>query len=490
MRPNILFILSDDQGAWAMRCAGNTDIITPNLDRLASEGVRFENFYCVSPVCSPARASILTGEIPSCHGVQDWLKCGNMNTDDHPYMKDHPHFKTRDTAIEYLAGHPSYIAELARSGYRCALSGKWHLGNQEQAKEGFMKWFTISSGGCPYYAPDFYEDGRFTFSHEYVTDAITNRALDYLDLLQQEDAPFCLQVHYTAPHSPWDPENHPKEFRDLYRDCAFTATPDEPIHPNQISSAPVGDTPEKRRENLTGYYAAITAMDANIGRLLDKLQRDGLAENTVVVFTADNGMNMGHHGVWGKGNGTYPPNMYDSSVKVPFIIRAPFLGKTGVTAQMNATHCDLFPTLLDIAGADYTLTEKQPGVSLLPYLQSGCEDKPGDRFIEVHDEYGFVRMIRGERYKLVKRYVVGADELYDMIADPGETLNLIGDPAYTDVIAEMTVALETWFDRCGDPDHDGRRAVTLTGSGQTNLCTEPDAFVNQNIMYYTGKTPL
>ena len=490
MKPNILFILSDDQGAWAMRCAGNADIYTPNLDRLAAEGVRFENFYCASPVCSPARASILTGEMPSCHGVQDWLCRGNVNADAHPYMKDHPHFQSHDIGIEYLAGHPSYIAELAKNGYRCALSGKWHLGNQEQAKEGFEKWFTISGGGCAYYAPDIYENGTFTYCHDYVTDVITDRALDYLDELEKGDAPFCLQVHYTAPHSPWTPENHPKKYLDLYKDCAFTATPDEPIHKNQATSAPLGDTPERRRENLTGYYAAITAMDANIGRLLDKLERDGLADNTVVIFTADNGMNMGHHGIWGKGNGTYPPNMYDSSVKVPFLIRAPFIRNGGTVAQKSATHCDLFPTILDIASADYVLTDKQPGTSLLPYLESGCADSGDDRFIEIHDEYGFVRMLRSERWKFVRRYRNNDNELYDMIDDPYETVNRIDDPALADVAAEMSSALEEWFGRYADPVNDGRNSLTLTGSGQRDLCCNEDAFTNWNKLYYSQEYPI
>ena len=490
MKPNILFILSDDQGAWAMRCAGNTDIYTPNLDRLAAEGVRFENFYCASPVCSPARASILTGEMPSCHGVQDWLCRGNVNADAHPYMKDHPHFQSHDIGIEYLAGHPSYIAELAKNGYRCALSGKWHLGNQEQAKEGFEKWFTISGGGCAYYAPDIYENGTFTYCHEYVTDVITDRALDYLDELEKGDAPFCLQVHYTAPHSPWTPENHPKKYLDLYKDCAFTATPDEPIHKNQATSAPLGDTPERRRENLTGYYAAITAMDANIGRLLDKLEQDGLADNTVVIFTADNGMNMGHHGIWGKGNGTYPPNMYDSSVKVPFLIRAPFIRDGGTVAQKSASHCDLFPTILDIASADYTLNDRQPGASLLPYLKNGCADTGNDRIIEIHDEYGFVRMLRSDRWKLVRRYRNDDNELYDMIADPYETTNLIDDPSLAGVVSELTAALEDWFDRYSDPVNDGKKSLTLTGSGQRDLCYKDDAFANWNRMYYTNENPI
>ncbi|MGN1410530.1 MAG: sulfatase [Eubacteriales bacterium] len=490
MRPNIIFILSDDQGAWAMRCAGNNDIFTPNLDRLAEEGVRFENFYCASPVCSPARASILTGEMPSCHGVQDWLCRGNVNADNHPYMKNHPHFQSHDVGIEYLEGHPSYIAELAKNGYRCALSGKWHLGNQERPKEGFCKWFTISGGGCAYYAPDIYENGRFTECHDYVTDVITDKALEYLDELEKEDAPFCLEIHYTAPHSPWTPENHPKEYLELYRDCMFTATPDEPIHKNQQCSAPLGDTPERRRENLTGYYAAISAMDANIGRVLTKLKDDGIYDNTVIIFTSDNGMNMGHHGIWGKGNGTYPPNMYDSSVKVPFIIKAPFIKNGGVTAQRNASHCDLFPTILDIASADYKLSEKQPGVSLYPYLLNGCADGDCDQIIEIHDEYGFVRMIRNRRYKLVRRYRNDDNELYDMLVDPYETKNLIDEPELADVVRNLSAELEKWFERYADPVNDGRKSLTLTGSGQRDLCSREDAFTNYNLMYYSKKYPL
>ncbi|MBQ4354084.1 MAG: sulfatase-like hydrolase/transferase [Clostridia bacterium] len=489
MRPNILFILSDDQGAWAMRCAGNHDIHTPNLDRLAAEGVRFENFYCASPVCSPARASIITGEMPSCHGVHDWLCRGNVQGDAHPYMSEHPHFRS-DVGIEYLEGHPSYIAVLAENGYNCALSGKWHLGNQDHPKEGFSGWFTISGGGCAYYSPDFFENGRFTVSHDYVTDVITDRALAFLDELEQKEEPFCLQVHYTAPHSPWTPENHPDEYLALYKDCAFTATPDLPIHPCQQTSAPLGDTPERRRENLTGYYAAISAMDANIGRLLDKLDRDGLADNTVVIFTADNGMNMGHHGIWGKGNGTYPPNMYDTSVKVPFLIRAPFLTRTGITAQRSASHCDLFPTILDIASADYTLNEHQPGSSLCGYLTDGCPDTADSPFIAIYDEYGFVRMLRGERYKLIRRYRHNDDELYDMLEDPDETHNLIDEPALADVVREMSDRLEAWFDRYADPKCDGKNSLTLTGSGQRDLCWETDAFAHWNRMYYSGNDTL
>lgn len=130
-----------------------------------------------------------------------------------------------------------------------------------------------------------------------------------------------MSVHYTAPHSPWDASEHPKEYLDWYKDCEFKDTPNLPVHPWQVNTCPIGDTEERRKENLRGYYAAISAMDAGVGKILDKVKEKGLEDNTIVIFTSDNGMNMGHHGIWGKGNGTYPPNMYESSIRVPFIIK-------------------------------------------------------------------------------------------------------------------------------------------------------------------------
>ena len=133
--PNIVFILSDDQGEWAMGCSGNNEIITPHLDRLTREGMRFQNFFCASPVCSPARASLFTGCIPSQHGVHDWLRDDNKKQEE----------------IEYLNGQQTYMQALADHGYTCALSGKWHLGNSAQPQQGFSHWFCHKSGGGPYY---------------------------------------------------------------------------------------------------------------------------------------------------------------------------------------------------------------------------------------------------------------------------------------------------------------------------------------------------
>ena len=479
-KPNIIFILSDDQGAWAMHCAGNEDIITPNLDRIAKNGIRFENFFCASPVCSPARASIVTGEIPSCHGVIDWLKAGNANTENHPYMKEHQHFKEKDVGIEYLEGRPSYIAELAKNGYTCAQSGKWHLGNSEKAKEGFEKWFTIYGGGCGYYDADTFENGHFTHDKRYVTDIITEKAIEYLDGLSGENSPFYLGVHYTAPHSPWDEKQHPKEFIDMYRDSEFNATPKEKVHPNQITSCQIGDTEQARKDCLRGYYAAITAMDYNIGKILDRVEEKGIADNTIIVFMADNGMNLGHHGIWGKGNGTYPQNMYDTSVKVPLLISAPFMKNKGIVAENLLSQCDFFPTLMELAQINYQSTQKQSGKSFASVLRG--DNSSENEFVAVSSEYGSVRMLRNKKRKLVMCYIDGNHQYFNLENDADEKINLIDNSDYADEIAQMKLKLEEFFEKYSRDDFDARKFF-VSGSGQLKMCNDAKSF-SENLVYF------
>lgn len=479
-RPNIVFILTDDQGAWAMSCAGNKDIHTPNLDRLAETGVRFNEFYCASPVCSPARATIVTGKMPSCHGVQDWLARGNVDGCKYPQMSSHQGFDSSDKAIDYLKGHRTYIEILAKNGYQCGLSGKWHLGDNAAKKKGFSKWYTIGAGGCHYFDPDICEEGVFSTPKKYVTDLITDKAVQMIDEFADGDSPFYLSVHYTAPHSPWNQEEHKKEFLDLYQDCGFTATPDLPVHPWQINTCPVGDTKEKRAENLRGYYAAISSMDEGVGRIVEKLEGRGILENTILIFSADNGMNMGHHGIWGKGNGTYPQNMYDSSVKVPLIICVPGGAKGAVCSQLCSQY-DFFPTILDMAGCHYELEKLQPGRSMMELLRNP-EKAAKDRVV-VFDEYSNTRMIRGKRYKFIHRYPDGPDEFYDMISDPDETRNLSGNTAYADQIQEMKLEMEAWFDRYIVKKMDARQ-FHITGRGQKDLCYKANAF-DQSMVYFS-----
>jgi arylsulfatase A-like enzyme len=455
--PNVLFILTDDQGYWALGCAGNDEIHTPNLDRLAATGIRFTNFFCASPVCSPARASILTGRIPSQHGIHDWIRKGNL-----PILSSDVGWDD-DRAIEYLKGQRTYTEILAGHGYVCGLSGKWHLGDSLRPQKGFSYWHVFPWGASDYYNAYVIRDGRPERDPRYLTDVITEGALRFLEAQAGADAPFYLGVHYTAPHSPWERGQHPAELVALYTSCDFHTCPEVPGgHLWQINSAPRGRG-EKRRELLSGYYAAITGVDRGVGQILARLDAMGIRENTLVIFTSDNGMNMGHHGLWGKGNATFPPNMYDTSVKVPMLMARPGHLPAGVVCDHLLSHYDIFPTLLDYGGLPNPDADRLPGHSFAMQILRVSREE-----VVVCDEYGPTRMIRTRDWKYVHRYPYGPHELYDLARDPGEERNLVAEPEQQDRVAELEARLEVWFVRHADPALDGTREP-VTGKGQLDL---------------------
>ncbi len=451
-----------------MGCAGNREIRTPNLDRIAVQGIRFDHFFCTSPVCSPARASILTGRIPSQHGVHDWLRAGNSTAE--------PDRNGR--LIEYLKGQVGYTDLLAEHGYVCGISGKWHLGDSHHPQKGFSFWELHAKGGGPYYGAPMIRDGQAYDEPRYVTDAITDNALRFLEQHGQGQRPWYLSVHYTAPHSPWDRGNHPDDLYDDYHEnCPFESVPQEPMHPWQMNSAPYGFDDESRREILSGYYAATTAMDAGVGRIVNWLEEKGVQQNTLIVFMSDNGMNMGHHGIYGKGNGTFPQNMYDTSVKVPALISRPGHVPQGIVCDEMLSQYDFYPTLLDYVGIENAQADRLPGQSFAPLLRG--EPLPGreavvvldERLLDRHavfDEYGPVRMIRTREWKYVHRYPYGPHELYDLVNDPEERENLVDDPAHERRQRELKACLESWFVRYVDPAFDGTHEA-VTGKGQLGL---------------------
>ena len=465
-RPNILFILSDDQGAWALGSSGNTEIITPNLDRLANVGIRFDNFFCASPVCSPARASILTGTPPSRHGILDWLNGGNLSGG-LKEMEGFYGYEYETVPIQYTEGLTAYTDLLKENGYNCELSGKWHIGDSLTPRHGFRSFTTIGRGGCGYYNADIFKDGKPEFVHSYITDYIADDAMSRLNELALLDMPFYLSVHFTAPHSPWDEKEHPEEILALYKDCEFDSVPNSPISKRQVTTCPVG-TGEKRKELLRGYYGAITAMDRQIGRLIERLEELGIREDTIIIFTSDNGMNMGHHGLWGKGNATYPQNMYDTSIKVPFIISWKEKLPEHRVCHKIMSHYDIFPTLQGMLKLDGNVVQELPGRD---FSEMMLDDEYDDASVVILDEYGPVRMIRNKKWKLVIRAGDMENELYDMENDTDEERNLYGDLQYTGIIEELTEKLEAWYQRYGD-----RRIEKMTesckGTGQFGSIAE------------------
>ena len=438
---NVIFVLTDDQGPWAAGCYGNPEIRTPNIDRLAATGARFDNFFCVSPVCSPSRASFLTGRIPSQHGVHDWIREGNVGKD----------------AADYIGGEIAYTDVMAEHGYRCMISGKWHLGDSIRPQHGFSHWFVHQRGGGDYNNAPMIRDGRPVDEPGYVTDVITDEALG---LIERTTEPFYLSVHYTAPHSPW--QGHPQDIVDSYDDCPFTSCPQEPIHP-WARDCGLTTNSMNNREMLKGYFAAVTAMDNNLGRIIDRVEKRGLRERTLIVFASDNGFSCGHHGFWGKGNGTKPLNMYENSVKVPFVMSHPGRIAEGRPIDALISAYDFMPTLLEYVGLPVPTTQNLPGRSFLPILTGDGRDER--ECVVVYDEYGPVRMVRTREWKYVHRYPEGPNELYDLVNDPDERANLVDDAARAGRVREMRAMLEDWFARYVEAEIDGRLTDT-DGSGQ------------------------
>ena len=453
-KPNIICILTDDQGAWALGCYGNNELQTPHIDKLASEGIRFTNFFCTSPVCSPARASLLTGLMPSQHGVHDWIREGNAGLDGKTYLEG------LDAYTEYLHAH----------GYNCGLSGKWHLGNSQLRQKGFSHWYAHQKGGGDYYGAPMIRDGVEVVETEYITDLITDDAMRFIAENAKEDSPFYLSLHYTAPHSPWI-NQHPKQFVSMYDDCPFNSCPREQPHPWNLFVKVPDAIPESiwnnPKEHLQGYYGAISAMDWNIGRVVNQIETLGLKENTLIIFISDNGFNCGHHGIWGKGNGTYPQNMYDTSVKVPAIFCHPGSIPAGMVSNSILSGYDFMPTLLGYLNIPYSAKSK-PGKDFSNILKGNMNQQTHHEAIVVYDEYGPVRMIRTNEWKYVHRYPDGPNELYHISEDIDERINLVGDDSFVHIAADMKLSMENWFKKYTDPDRDGTKEL-VTGKGQIDL---------------------
>ena len=454
--PNILIIMSDDQGPWAMNCAGTPELLTPRLDHLAAQGIRFDNFFCASPVCSPARASFLTGRVPSQHGIHDWIKSGNID------VEDNITWCGADRPIEYLRGVTAFTDILAQNGYTCGLSGKWHLGASATPQKSHTFWSAHSLGGDSYTNYFIFDNSsQMRPQRQYVTDLFTDRAIDFLDRYGQDENPFCLSVHYTAPHAPWRQEEQPPEIWNLYNDVAFDSLPILPPHP----WGGWNPSPENRRQTIQGYFTTITAMDTAIGRILDKLESLGISEDTLVIFTSDNGYNMGHHGITGKGNGTSPLNMYEESVKVPFIACYPGRIPSSVVNKDLLSHYDFMPTILDYLEMELPAGLSLPGSSFATVLRG--QGNSGHQSVAVCDEYGPTRMLREHDWKYVHRYPEGPHELYCLAEDPGEQYNLVDVAAHSQILKRMRRDLEAWFDQYVQVALDGKNQP-VTGKGQVD----------------------
>ncbi|KAL5041042.1 hypothetical protein BDW71DRAFT_201685 [Aspergillus fruticulosus] len=506
-RPNIIFIMADDHASKSISCYGAGINHTPNLDRLATEGMRFNHCYVTNSICTPSRAAILTGTHNHVNGVM------TLNSEINKRL-------------------PNVAKQFRTGGYQTAMVGKWHLGEgRDHEPTGFDYWSVVPGQG-EYFDPQFIGPDGMAREAGYATDIITDKSLSWIRS-RDKQRPFFLMCHHKAPHRSWeydpkhghlytDPIRLPDTFSDDYKNRAKAAMVAKMRVAEDLTYGDLGlvqpeggaalvgpkmidawsfhdrkvpapgpedvkklrlmakedgriftfDTPQELAEfkfqrYMQRYLRTIQSIDDNVGRMLDFLDEEGLAENTVVVYTSDQGFFLGEHGWFDK------RFMYEESFQMPFLIRYPRDIAAGSICDDIICNVDFAPTFLDLAGL--RIPTYMQGVSFRPLLQ---QKTPADWQQVAYHRYWMHRDIiheayahygvRDQRYKLIYWYnedfsLEGTRrggqerewELFDCEKDPLELFNCYNDPAYADVVARMTRLLEKKMEEIGDePVHD------------------------------------
>lgn len=437
-KANLIFVVTDDQAQWAVGAYGNREVKTPNMDRLAREGVLFRNAMCATPVCSPSRAAFLTGRYGTQVGITDWIAP-----------------KEAQAGVGLPGDVVTWMQVLQRAGYATGLVGKWHLGeqaNQHPTRRGFDFFMGFLGGGNTPMDPTLEVDGKTKKFTGPLPDHLTDAALGFVG--KNRERPFALMLNFREPHAPYAP------------------VPAEDSAPFKALDVTIPDFPgldvRQVKKLTTEYYASIHAVDRNLGRLLETLERLGLLENTIVLFTSDHGYMIGHHGLWHKGNGQWIAgpnrgiqrgNMYDLALRVPLLVRGPGVAKRGMQLDQLVCNIDTFATVLGLlkvpAPADY----RQEGKDFSPLLRGekiAWRDAHFSQF-DIHNGLGkaspsSMRSVRTAKYHLVRQYNKNhPDELFDLAADPGEMKNLYDEPAHREVRDGLQARLDAWMRSIDDP---------------------------------------
>ena len=430
-QPNILFLFSDDQQHDAIRVLGNKHIITPNLDRLVESGYVFGRTYCMGSnsgaVCGPSRAMLMTGRT-----LYRALFEGSYSR---------------------LPDVPLWPEVFRQAGYRTFVTGKWHNG-RAAFRRSFTDGSAIFFGGMHSYdtgghheprVRDFDPSGEYdkppqivkTFSSELFADA----TIRFLRSRKQAE-PFFAYVSFTSPH---DPRHPPQRYVDLYKDVDIPL-PDNfrPKHPFDNGElkirdellAPFPRTPEIVREHLLQYYAMITHLDAQIGRILTVLDECDLRKNTIIVFSSDHGLAVGQHGLLGK------QNLYEHSMRAPLIFAGPGI-PPGEASDALAYLLDIYPTICELA--DLPIPSTVDGHSLVPVM-SGRTETVRDSVVLIYKDVQ--QAVRKKRYKLIRYQVNGVEtlQLFDLREDPLEMKNLIDEPSLRDIKADLLALMRSQID--------------------------------------------
>lgn len=440
-KPNVLFIAVDDMNN-DLGCYGHPLVKSPNIDRLAAQGIRFDRAYCQFPLCSPSRSSLMTGLRPDTTRVFDLqyhFRKGRPDVVTLPQMFMSNGYYTARVGKIYHYGNPGQIGT---SGLDDPAS--WQefynpAGRDKTALELDVIRYTGKKGG-PLGAEMAFLNDKPGKDEEHTDGKVATQAIELLE--KHKDAPFFLAVGFYRPHCPWIT---PGAYFEKYSldamklpDIApgYTDTVPQPALSSTKPWPYVGVTPDQARECMLAYYAAISFVDAQIGRVLDSLDRLGLRDNTIVVFWSDNGYHVGEHGLW------FKQSCFEESARVPVIIAPPSSKNAGKTCLRTVELLDLYPTLADLAGL--TPPEGLEGASLRPLLENpdAAWTRPAFTQVQRGDFPG--HSVRTERWRYTE-WDSGAkgSELYDHTADPRELHNLAANPELAATVKEMKALLKT-----------------------------------------------
>ena len=462
-RPNVLLIMADDHAPAAFSTYSSTLNSTPNLDRIAAEGLRLDRCFCTNAICTPARASVHTGKYSHVTGIKTLSDIIDQ---------------TQETTVGML---------LHDAGYQTAFVGKWHLGHGGNSDPAGYDFWSVLPGQGKYQDPELTEMGETITERGYVTDILTDKAINWLS---QRDAqrPFFLVCAHKAPHDPFQPNPkdrglfadepipEPATFHDSYENRAAAAgMATEQVALMHLKNhlpdpVPAGLSAEEQKawnyqSFIRNYLRCVASIDENVGRVLDFLDENQLAEDTIVIYTSDHGFFLGDHGWYDK------RFMYEESIRIPFLMRYPRAIQAGTTSERIALNVDFAPTILDYASV--AVPQEMQGRS----LRALAEGRPPSDWrtsmyyrywmhlahFNIPAHYG----IRTERYKLIYYYgeALGSGgaineptapewELFDLENDPQEMVNVYHDPANAELIGGLKSELERLQKELGDKPHE------------------------------------
>ena len=465
-KPNIIYIMADDLTTQAISAYGGIykDIApTPNIDKVAKEGMLFQDVLVTNSICGPSRAAILTGNYSNLNG----------------YYKNESGGKFDDSKW-------TFPQEFQKSGYKTALFGKWHLGTEPVGFDTF-KYHNAAGQQGNYWNPLYNDNGKNVKEKGYATNLSTDFALNWLDAKEMTNEPFLMVLQYKAPHRPWHPDTkyeklwddkempYPSTFNDTYKGREKTAGDTEMTmeyfsrrdmkleRPKNLKRKeriqwdfygakageivqPKGMSDEEgkkwRYQNyIKDYLACVKSVDDNIGRVLTYLKENNLEDNTIIIVTSDQGFYLGDHGFFDK------RFIYEESLRMPFMVKYPERIKAGSVNEDIITNIDFAPTLLELAGI--TTTQKMQGTSFVPVLEGNTPKDWQDAMYYHYYEFPFWHHvqphygIRTQKYTLAHfYYYIDVWELYDLEKDPSQMNNIYSDPNYASTIAELKVKLK------------------------------------------------